>query len=99
MVHELLATAKKCADADDALKVINEDKRPHCPDHPPRREDNHDGRARYDDRGRNNNRDRCDHRGNRDQRRNNFHGDNRGKHVRDDDDEVNAVKRYASPSG
>ena len=34
-VQELHATAKKYTDADDTLKLINEDKRRHRPDHPP----------------------------------------------------------------
>jgi hypothetical protein len=67
MVVDLLTTAKKYADADDAKKLLNEgtDKAPYSP----RRDDYRDNRRRDDFRGRsdigdrrNNNHDRRDNR-------------------------------------
>jgi hypothetical protein len=95
-VSELLATAKNYADADDAEKIIKEDVGgPSYPEHPPRRDEN------PDDRGRNNNRDRRDRCNNNRDRRDNRerwpdnHGDYRGKRPREDDHEVNVVKKPA----
>jgi hypothetical protein len=92
-VVDLLTTAKKYADADDAKKLLNEDtdKAPYSP----RCDDYHDNR-RYDDFSgrsdirdcRNDNRDRRDNRNQHDDRRDNF----KGKRAHDDDGEVNAVK-------
>jgi len=85
-VAELLATAKNYADADDAEKLIREDVR--GTEQPPRRDDSH---GRFDN--------QISHRGdNRDHREgwdklcdncDNF----RGKRPRDNDHEVNKVKR------
>jgi hypothetical protein len=95
MVVDLLATAKKYADADDAKKLLNEGtgKAPYSP----RRNDYHDNRHCDDFRGRNDIRDHCND--NRDWRDNrNQHGDRRdnfkGKRARDDNGEVNAVKKF-----
>jgi hypothetical protein len=96
-VSELLATAKNYADADDTEKIIKEDMGGSSrPEHPPRRDD------KPDDRGRNNNRERRDRRNNnnRDHRDNcDWWPDNRsdytGKRPREDDYEVNAVKKPA----
>jgi hypothetical protein len=94
-VVDLLTTAKKFADADDAKKLLNEGtgKAPYSP----RRDDYHDNHHRDDFRGRNDIRDCCN--SNRDRRNNrNQHGDRRdnfkGKRARDDDGEVNAVKKF-----
>jgi hypothetical protein len=98
MVSELLATAKNYMDADDAEKIIKEDVGGSSrPEHPPRRDD------KPDDRGRNNNRehhDRCNNNNNHDCRDNrdwwpNNRSDYRGKRPREDDHEVNAVKKPA----
>jgi hypothetical protein len=94
-VVDLLTTAKKYANADDAKKLLNEgtSKAPYCP----WRDDYRDNRRRDDFRGRsdirdrrNDNCDRCDNRNQHDDRRDNF----KGKRARDDDDEVNAVKKF-----
>jgi hypothetical protein len=84
MVVDLLTTAKKYADANDAKKLLNEGtgKAPYSP-----RRDDYRNNRRYDDfRGRSDIRDRRND--NRD-RRDNF----KGKRARDDDGEVNAVKK------
>jgi len=85
-VAELLATAKNYADADDAAKLIREDVRE--ADQPPRRDDS---RGRFD------NRNSChgDNRDNREgwDRRRDKRDDFRGKRPRDNDHEVNTVKR------
>jgi hypothetical protein len=82
-------------DADDAKKLLNEDtgKAPYSP----RRDDYHDNRCRDDFRGRsdirdrcNDNHDRCNNRNQHGDRRDNF----KGKRARDDDGEVNAVKKF-----
>jgi hypothetical protein len=89
MVVDVLTTAKKYADADDAKKMLNEgtDKAPYSP----RRDDYRDNRFRDDFRDRrNDNHDRRDNRNQHDDRRDNF----KGKHARDDDDEVNAIKKF-----
>jgi hypothetical protein len=94
-VVNLLTTAKKYADANDAKKLLNEGigKAPYSP----RRDDYRDNHGCDDFRGRN---DIRDHRNsNRDQRDNrNHHGDRRdnfkGKRARDDDGEVNAMKKF-----
>jgi len=85
-VAELLATAKNYADADDVEKLIREDAR--GADQPPRRDDS---RGRFDNRNprRGDNR---DHREGWDRRRDN-RDDFRGKRPRDNDHEVNTVKR------
>ncbi|XP_066357989.1 uncharacterized protein [Miscanthus floridulus] len=93
-VTELLAMAKKYADADDAKKLINEETgRAPRSDHPPRCDDYRDDRGRndnYDHRDqRNDNRDCHD---NRDQRRNR-RDDYKGKRPREDDEQVNTVKK------
>jgi hypothetical protein len=94
MVFDLHTTAKKYADADDAKKLLNEGtgKAPYSP----RRDDYRDNCCRDDFRGhgdigdrRNNNRDRRDKRNQHGDRRDNF----KGKRARDDDGEVNAVKK------
>jgi hypothetical protein len=94
-VVDLLTTAKKYADADDAKKLLNEGTgkapySPQCDDY----HDNHrcdDFRGRSDIRDhRNNNRDRRDSRNQHGDCRDNF----KGKHARDDDGEVNAVKKF-----
>jgi hypothetical protein len=94
MVVDLLTTAKKYMDADDA-KLLNEgtSKAPYSP----QRDDYRDNRRRDDFRGRSDIRDyrndNCDWRDNRNQ-----HGDRRenfkGKRARDDDGEVNAMKKF-----
>jgi hypothetical protein len=93
MVFELLATAKNYADADDAEKIIKEDVGgSSCSEHPPCHDDNRTDRGRNDRDRRNDNHnfpDNCDR---RHDRRNAF----RGKRPREDDHEVNAVKK---PSG
>ena len=92
-VAELRATAKNYADADDAEKLIREDVRgSQQPDHPPRREDNRDDRGRFDNRNphRNDNR---EHREEWDRHRD-HHDDFRGKRPRDNDHEVNTVKKF-----
>ena len=85
-VAELLTTAKNYADADDAEKLIREDAR--GADQPSRRDDSH---GRFDNRNprRGDNR---DHREGWDRRRDN-RDDFRGKRPRDNDHEVNTVKR------
>jgi hypothetical protein len=94
-VVDLLTTAKKYADADDAKKLLNEgtDKAPYSP----RRDDYRDNRCRDDFRGRsdirdcrNDNRDRRDNRNQHGNRRDNF----KGKRARNDDGEVNTVKKF-----
>jgi hypothetical protein len=94
-VVDLLTTAKKYADADNAKKLLNEGtgKAPYSP----RRNDIRDNHRRDDFRGhsdigdrRNNNHDRCDNRNQHGDRRDNF----KGKRARDDDGEVNAVKKF-----
>jgi hypothetical protein len=95
MVVDLLTTAKKYVDADDAKKLLNEGtgKAPYSP-----RCDNYrDNRRRDDFRGHsdirdrcNDNRDRRDNRNQHDDRRDNF----KGKRARDDDGKVNAVKKF-----
>jgi hypothetical protein len=95
MVVDLLTTAKKYANADDAKKLLNEGtgKAPYSP----RRDDYRDNRRHDDFRGcsdirdhRNDNRDSCDNRNQHGDRRDNF----KGKRARDDDGEVNAVKKF-----
>jgi hypothetical protein len=95
MVVDLLTTAKKYADADDAKKLLNEGtgKAPYSP----RRDDYRDNRHRDDFRGhndirdrRNDNRDRHDNRNQHGDRRDNF----KGKRARDDDGEVSTVKKF-----
>jgi hypothetical protein len=95
MVVDLLTTAKKYADADDAKKLLNEGtgKAPYSP----RLDDYCDNRRRDDFRGRNDirdrrndNRNRCDNQNQHDDRHDNF----KGKCARDDDGEVNAVKKF-----
>jgi hypothetical protein len=85
-VAELLATAKSYADADDVDKLIHEDVRG-AEQLPPR----DDSRRRFDNRNprRGDNR---DHREGWDRRRDN-RDDFRGKRPRDNDHEVNTVKR------
>jgi hypothetical protein len=94
-VVDLLTTAKKYADADDAKKLLNKatGKAPYSP----RRDDFCDNRRCDDFRGcsdigdrRNNNRDWRDNRNQHGDRRDNF----KGKRARDDDGEVNAVKKF-----
>jgi hypothetical protein len=94
-VVDHLTTAKKYADVDDTKKLLNEGtgKAPYSP----RRDDYRDNRRRDDFRGRsdikdrrNDNRDRRDNRNQHDDRRDNF----KGKRARDDDGEVNAVKKF-----
>jgi hypothetical protein len=94
-VVDLLTTANKYADVDDAKKLLNEgtSKAPYSP----QRDDYHDNRRRDDFRGRsdirdrrNDNRDRRDNRNQHGNRRDNF----KGKRARDDDDEVNIVKKF-----
>jgi hypothetical protein len=95
MVVDLLTTAKKYADADDAKKLLNEGtcKAPYSPRHDDYRDnhrcDNFRGRSIIRDR-RNNNHDRCDNRNQHGDRRDNF----KGKRARDDDGKVNAVKKF-----
>jgi hypothetical protein len=96
-VSELLATAKNYVDADDTEKIIKEDVGgPSRPEHPLRRDDNRDDRGRNDNRDRHDRRnDNHDHRDNHDRWRD--HRDAyRGKRPRENDHEVNTVKR---PSG
>jgi hypothetical protein len=94
-VVDLLTTAKKYVDADDAKKLPNEGtgKAPYSL----RRDDYRDNRRRDDFRGRsdirdhrNDSRDQCDNRNQHGDRRDNF----RGKRARDDDGEVNTVKKF-----
>jgi hypothetical protein len=94
-VVDLLTTAKKYADADDAKKLLNEgtSKAPYSP----RRDNYRDNHHRDDFRGHSDIRDCCND--NHDRRDNiNQHGDRRdnfkGKRGRDDDGEVNAVKKF-----
>jgi hypothetical protein len=96
-VVDLLTTAKKYADADDAKKLLNEGtgKAPYSP----RCDDYHDNHYRDDFRGcsdirdrRNDNRDRRDNKNQHGDRRDNF----KGKRARDDDGEVNAVKKFGA---
>ena len=93
IVAELLAIAKNYVDADDTEKLIREDVRGTQRDHPPRRDDNRDNRGRIDN---------CNHRhnDNRDCRegwdRCHHHCDDfRGKRPRENNHEVNTVKRSA----
>jgi hypothetical protein len=94
-VVDLLTTAKKYADADDIKKLLNEGigKAPYSPRHDDFRDncrcDDLRGRSDIEDR-RNNNRDRRDNRNQHGDRRDNF----KGKRARDDDGEVNAVKKF-----
>jgi hypothetical protein len=85
-VAELLATAKNYADADDTEKLIREDVR--RAEQPPRRDDS---RGHFDNQNpcRGDNR---DHQEGWDRRRDN-RDDFRGKRPRDNDHEVNTVKR------
>jgi hypothetical protein len=94
-VVDLLTTAKKYADADDAKKLLNEGtgKAPYSP----RRDDYLNNCRRDDFRGHsdiedccNNNRDWHDNKNQHGDRRDNF----KGKRSRDDDGEVNAVKKF-----
>jgi hypothetical protein len=94
-VVDLLTTAKKYADADDAKKLPNEGtgKAPYSPRH----DEYRDNRRHDDFRGRSDIRDRRND--NRDRRNNrNQHGDCcdnfKGKRAHDDDSEVNAVKKF-----
>jgi hypothetical protein len=96
-VVDLLTTAKKYADADDAKKLLYEGtgKAPYSP----RRDDYRDNCCHDDFRGRsdirdhrNDNRDRRDNRNQHGDRRDNF----KGKRARDDDGEVNAVKKFGA---
>jgi hypothetical protein len=92
-VSELLATAKNYADANDAEKIIKEDVGgSSCPEQPPHRDDNRNDRGQNDRDRRNDNCNFLDNRDRRHHRRNAF----RGKHPREDDHEINAVKK---PSG
>jgi hypothetical protein len=92
-VSELLATAKNYADADDAEKIIKEDVGGSSrPEHPPLRDDNRNDRGWNDHDRCNDNRNFPDNRDRWHDRRNAF----RGKRPREDDHEVNAVKK---PSG
>jgi hypothetical protein len=94
-VVNLLTTAKKYADADDAKKLLNEGtgKAPYSL----RCDDYRDNCRRDDFRGRS---DIRDHRNDNCDRRDsiNQHGDHydnfKGKHARDDDGEVNAMKKF-----
>jgi hypothetical protein len=95
-VVDLLTTAKKYADADDANKLLNEGtgKAPYSPRH----DDYYDNRRHDDFRGhsdirdrRNDNRDRRDNRNQHGDRRDNF----KGKRACDDDGEVNVVKKFS----
>jgi hypothetical protein len=95
MVVDLLTTAKKYADADDAKKLLNEGtgKAPYSP----RRDDYCDNHCCDDFRGCSDIRDRCnDNHDRRDNR--NQHGDRRynfkGMRARNDDSEVNAMKKF-----
>jgi hypothetical protein len=92
---DLLTTAKKYADADDAKKLLNEgtDKALYSQ----RRDNYHDNHRCDDFRGHddiedrhNNNRDRRDNRNQHGDRRDNF----KGNRAHDDDGEVNAVKKF-----
>jgi hypothetical protein len=92
-VSELLATAKNYADADDAEKIIKEDMGGSSRlEHPPHRDDNRNNRGWNDRDRRNDNRNFLDNHDRRHDRRNAF----RSKRPREDDHEVNAVKK---PSG
>jgi hypothetical protein len=95
-VVDLLTTAKKYADADDAKKLLYEGtgKAPYSPRHDDYRDNHHrdDFRGRNDIRDhRNDNRDRRDNRNQHNDRRGNF----KGKCARDDDGEVNAMKKFS----
>jgi hypothetical protein len=94
-VVDLLTTAKKYADADDTKKLLNggTGKAPYSP----RRDDYRDNRRLDDFRGRsdiwdcrNDNHDQRDNRNQHDDHRDNF----KGKRARDDDGEVNVVKKF-----
>jgi len=85
-VTELLATAKNYADADDAEKLIREDVR--GVDQPPQWDDS---RGRFDNRNPRRGDNRY-HQEGWDRRRDN-RDDFRGKRPRDNDHEVNTVKR------
>jgi len=85
-VAELLAMAKNYADADDIEKLIREDVR--GAEQPPRRDDS---RGCFDNRNSHRG-DNRDHREGWDRRRDN-RADFRGKRPRDNDHEVNTVKR------
>jgi hypothetical protein len=86
----LLATAKNYADADDAEKIIKDDVGGSLrPKQPPHHDDNRNDRGRNDRDRRNDNRNFPDNRDRRHDRRNAF----RGKRPREDDHEVNAVKK------
>jgi hypothetical protein len=94
MVVDLLTTAKKYADDDDTKKLLNEGtgKAPYSP----QRDDYRDNRRHDDFRGRSDIRD-CrndnhDWRDNRNQH-GNRHDNFKGKRARDDDGEVNAMKK------
>ena len=92
-IAELLATAKNYADADDAEKLIREDVRgTQQNEQLPRCDSNRDNRGCFDNRSlrRNDNR---DHREGW-YRRRNHHDDFKGKRPRDNDHEVNIVKRF-----
>jgi hypothetical protein len=93
-VFELLATTKNYVDADDAEKIIKEDVGgPSRPDHPPRHDDNRNNYGQNDNCDRRDQRnDNRDHRDNRDRRRDR-HDDYRGKRPRENDHEVNVVKK------
>jgi hypothetical protein len=92
-VFELLATAKNYADADDNEKIIKDDVGGSLrPEQPPRHDDNHNDCGRNDRDRCNDNRNFPDNRDRQHDRRNAF----RGKRPREDDHEVNAVKK---PSG
>jgi hypothetical protein len=93
-VVDLLTTAKY-ADADDTKKLLYEgtSKAPYSPRHDDYRDNRHrdDFRGRSDIRDRrNDNSDRRDNRNQHDEHRDNF----KGKRARDDDGEVNAVKKF-----
>jgi hypothetical protein len=89
----LLATAKNYADADDAKKIIKEDVGgSSCPEHLACHDDNCNDRGQNDSDRRNDNCNFLDNRDRRHDRRNAF----RGKRPREDDREINAVKK---PSG
>jgi hypothetical protein len=98
MVSEFFATAKNYADADDAEKIIKEDvgrssrpEHPPCQDNKPNDRGRNNNHERHDRHNNNNNRDRQD---NHDRWPDN-HGDYRGKRPREDDHEVNVVKKPA----
>jgi hypothetical protein len=94
-VVNLLTTTKKYADADDAKKLLNKgtDKAPYSPRRDDYRDNHHhdDFRGRSDIRDhRNDNHDRRDNKNQHGDRRDNF----KGKRARDDDGEVNTVKKF-----